>query len=238
MVKKMSNLNEFSHFLQRVYERYKLTLTLSDLTDIAEKIKSGKAKLIGANARGFRYKVRFNKQLLVVVLNRSHSIFITALPLAESNQKVKFNNRNFTYEDALFINYQFHCCFNRDERNKVICPKCGSRHIIVNLGKDRFQCENCKNIIKFIEPEFPEITTIQVLTPNGFEQRYDLSFNLWWYLYKTNRTWSIDNDTTIKAKLVDNDRFTFGIINHINNMYYKKYITIGYYTKQEIKGGT
>lgn len=95
--------NMFAHFLQRTKERYGLNLTLKDLKDIAERIKCGRAKLTKATTHSFQYKVRAKGKQLIVILNRDHSYFITALPCNKYTDKVKFDRKTYTYKDALFI---------------------------------------------------------------------------------------------------------------------------------------
>lgn len=196
----------FNHFIQRVKERYDLTLTITDLYDIAYSIKSGKAKLIKAEFRGFHYKVRNNGKLLLVVLNRSHSAFITALPMKESKARVTFSGKKFSYIDALYYNFMFYHSFNKKVNKKVICDKCYSNSIVVDLGKDRFKCLNCDSIIKF-----KDISKINPIYYNEDDSIIKLDSILWWKLYNNDEIFTF-KDIKIKPSLQNFDEFGYSIL--------------------------
>lgn len=221
--------NQFEHFLQRAKERYDLDLTLQDLYDIACKIKLGKAKLTRANSRGFTYRVRFKSQLLTVVLNRSHSSFITALPSKDYIEHVRFNGKIFSYEDALYINWLFDKNIKRDSKNRHYCTKCGSLDIIYDLSKNRFRCDGCGHVIKIkkLKLQNPEVLTI---VNNKYQKSIILSMSLWWFLYKTKTSYDIEN-LTITPTLTDNDKFEY-IINMENR---QCIVQNDCYTIQELK---
>lgn len=227
---------QFSHFIQRAKERYSIDLTLEDLVDIATQIKSGKAKLIGVNAGGFKYKVRCRKQLLVVVLNRSHSAFITVLPMTKINSRVSFEGKQYTYLDSLFINYQFSKCLPKNKYNKSYCPHCKSQAIEVNLGKDRFQCQNCKAIINFKSVKQPPFINIIRTAQNKLEVEFRLSYDLWWYAHLFCNNKIEHDDFIFSSELVtDKDEdimFSIECEGYINN---KIYVKIGNYTLFKLK---
>lgn len=225
----MESLNEFKHFIERAKERYNLDLTLQDLQYLAEEIKSGRAKLIKADSRGFQYKVRFKSTLLIVVLNRSQSAFITTIPMKKNKEKVKFEGRYFSYEDSLFINWMFRKTFNTPWNTKVSCPKCGNMPISVDLGKDRFKCPYCNHIVKYKKIQEP-VFFIQQATKTGFKLALSLSTDLWWYLYKNDLGYDYE-DIKIVPILVDNDRQEYII------QYSNKEIVLpkGCYTVEYIK---
>lgn len=205
----MNSVNQFSHFLQRTKERYGLELTLEDLQTIAEDIKSGKAKLIRANSRGFQYKVRFGSTLLIVVLNRSQSAFVTALPMKPGKEQVSFDGHQYTYEDSLYFNWLFKRHFKPNWQGKVYCPKCKQTHVEVDLGKNRFKCPNCYHIVKFKKHKMPDV--LMTTVANGqFVTGLRLSIDLWWYLYKTEQTFAYE-DIVVKPIIVDNDRLEYTI---------------------------
>lgn len=218
----------FNHFLQRVKERYDVDLTLKDLEEIATNIKIGKAKLTKANAKSYHYKVRCNKKLLIVVINRSHSFFITALPIQQNTCRVRFNNIEYSYEDALYFNWLYNKQFNKVD-NKVVCSKCGSNSIAIDLGKNRFRCEDCGHIVKFKE-NLKINPLLLIVNKSKFEQILDLSEDFWWFLYKNKKSYTFKN-IEISAVLRDYD----------NKRYIIKYdnknvdIQQGIYTEKRLK---
>ena len=171
---------QFSHFIQRVEERYNLDLTLEDLYDIAKKIKSGKALIAGSNARTFKYKVRHKGKQMLIVVDRQHSAFLTALPLTKYNQRVSFHGQKYTYMDALYINYQYQLCFGLlPPQTQISCPKCGGRDIYTELGKDRFRCSSCHHIM----PYKPTPKPVMFIELSCGQHALNLTQELWWYLY-------------------------------------------------------
>lgn len=221
--------NNFEHFLQRTKERYNLDLTLKDLEFIAEEIKSGKAKLIQANSRGFQYKVRFGKTLLIVVLNRSQSHFITCLPMTKAKVQVSFNGKQYKYFDSLYINHLFNEQFKKTLRGKTYCPKCGSYNVRVDLGKDRFHCERCHYIEPFKEPNRP-IVLSQTVSDQKFVPVLRLYKALWWFLYINKRTYKYE-DIEIEPVLIDDDKLEY-------NIHYKGRVKVfkrGFYKVDKIK---
>ena len=226
----------FNHFLKRAKERYDLDLSIQDLIDIATQIKSGRAKLTGANAGSFQYKVRCKGKLLIVVLNRSHSAFITVLPITKCNCRVTHNGKQFTYVDALYINHQFAKCFALDSHKQMICPECESKAISVNLGKNRFQCQNCNAIIDFKLIEMPPYINIIRTAQNTLEVEYKLSADLWWstHLFHNDK---IECDDFIFSSELVTDReedmmFSVECKGYINN---KIYVKFGNYTLFKLK---
>lgn len=199
----------FKHFLERAKERYDLDLTLEDLKEIAEAIKLGNAKLIRADSRGFAYKVRHKSTLLAVVTNRSHSALVTALPLNKQTERVNFSNQHFYYLDAMRINWLFRKHFKVDKIGHVVCPKCGSQEIKVDLGKNRFKCCKCYNIVKYKKQRQPDIV-MNVVKDNKFVPSLRLSIDLWWYLYD-NESSVIYENLEITPVVLDNDRLEYSI---------------------------
>ena len=176
--------NIFAHFLQRTKERYGLDLTLQDLKDIAERIKFGRAKLTKITTHSFQYKVRAKGKQLVVILNRNHSYFITALPYNKYTDKATIDRHIYKYEDALFVTYLLKKFFGaKTLKHKVICDKCNSSSLQVELSKNRIKCMNCHNLIKIPQLEKPEVTIVKALKTK-FVLEYHLSEDLWWYLYR------------------------------------------------------
>lgn len=222
--------DRFAHFLQRVEERYGLHLTLEDLKEIAESIKSGKAKLVRAEAASVRYKVRWHGIMLVVVLNRAHSVFITALPLNETTSKSSFNGKILRYKDALYINWLYNSLFEKDKNKKAICQRCKSHNIKADLARDRFYCADCNWVTKFKEPTITQCA-LNVLTRQGtFERAYHLSQNLWWYLHRKNKSIEVD-DFKLSAILEDDDKLRYKIL-------YKdgiRIVPLGLYTKEKLR---
>ena len=217
-----------SHFVSRIRERYNLDLTVEDLLDIEETIKIGKAKLVRSNARGFQYKVRHKGRLILVVLNRSHSTFITALPMNENNVKVNFNGKTYNYMDALYINYQFYLCFNKNEDKKQFCPKCNSTRIVVDFANSRFKCEYCHTIYNFKSLEMTD--KILKIDNCDFVEQYVLDINNWWVLFRSKSDWKI-GDIIVQPMLKDNSKFKFKVY-YNNNC---KELKFGYYTIEQLK---
>lgn len=223
----MSN-EQFSHFIQRVKERYNLDLNLLDLKQIAEDIYSGKAKLIRAFSIGFQYKVRIKGKLVIVVINRSHSGFVTALPMSKSKEKVTFGGKTYSYLDALYCNWLFKKFCTKNLKHKTCCPECGSGNVLVELGKGRLRCSTCNFLFKIPKLEQP-IVKIDTVDTGAFKEVYDLSEDLWWYLYKTENELVISQDVIIRPVLVSNDIFRY------YNSYTGKEIDLGYYTLEQLK---
>lgn len=174
---------QFSHFIQRAKERYDLDLDLKDLQVIAETIKSGRAKLTQFDSKSARYKVRVKSKLMVVVLDRQHAHFITALPVNKYTESSSFNGKSYTYKDALYMNWLFSKYFNS---SNIVCPVCGSTEIVSDLGYNRFKCLHCYNLTKFeeLEEQNPLISIIE----NGVATTaLHLSLDFWWYLYLSNK---------------------------------------------------
>lgn len=198
---------QFSHFIQRAKERYDLDLTLDDLQTIAETIKSGKAKLTQLDSHSVRYKVRFNSKLLVVILDREHTHFITTLPLNKYTQSSSFNKQSFTYIDALYMNWQFSQLF---DTSRLRCPICGCKDILSDLGYNRFKCPKCFHLTKFKEPCKKDIRT-SVYDDGVISSALDLSMSFWWYLYRTHKYEAYDN-IKITPVLLNDDNFGYSIL--------------------------
>ena len=194
----MKKMKQFNHFIQRMKERYDLDLDITDLYEIAKLIKCRKAKLVRVNSKAFLYKVRYRRKLFIVVLDFTHSAFITVLPITKKNDKVTFKNRTYDYLDALYITYQFNKCYYF-KNNRPICPNCGCKHIISPLGKNRFQCEKCHHIIFFKELEKPEL----FLANDNYN--LNLSIDTWWYFTINNICVSIFDTYELKAEYDYND---------------------------------
>lgn len=221
--------NMFAHFLQRTKERYGLDLTLEDLKDIAERIKSGRAKLTKITTHSFQYKVRAQGKQLVVVLNRNHSYFITALPYNKYTDKVTFDKHTYTYKDGLFVTYMLKRFFGaKTLKHKITCQNCHSTSLRVELSKYRIKCMNCHSIIKLPELEQPEVSVVKALK-RSFTLEYHLSEDLWWYLYRNKKTYK-DLYVTIKPILEDGDCQRY----IINNITVKP---LGKYTLEQLKEG-
>lgn len=226
---------QFNHFIQRMKERYGFDITINDLYEIAKIIKSGKAKLTRANAKSFLYKLRYQGKLLLVILNRSHSKFITALPIDKNNERTTFYGKQFSYLDALYINHQFAKCFTKNEDGNAFCPKCGYRGIIVNLGKDRFQCEKCHHLIPFKELKEPQLFVANILVDRKFEPMLKLDINVWWYFYNKQISIDIFKDYHLKAVFLEEDDLDFAF--SISGVFLNKEIIVpfGTYTVKDIK---
>lgn len=221
----MSNI--FYHFIQRVKERYNIDLTLEDLKKIAEQIYSGRAKLTKITSHSFQYKVRLGKKLLVIIVDLEHSKFITALPYNKYTYKTSFDGKKYHYIDALYIKRLLNMTFDKNKSGQFYCKKCSSTSIRVELNKNRFKCMNCYDLVKIEDLKEPLIK-LNVIVDKKFVTIYHLSEDLWWFLYKSKRTYMIEN-ITIKPILVDNDSFRY-IINN------KKELNLGYYTLEQLKG--
>lgn len=195
---------QFSHFIQRAKERYDLDLTLKDLQTIAETIKSGRAKLTQLDSISARYKVRFNSNLMVVVLDREHTNFITALPLNKYTDSSSFNGKSYTYKDALYINWLFSEYF---DTSKIRCPVCGHKHIGADLGYDRFKCLQCFNLVKFKPLNEPEVQ-LSTFKDGVTSTALSLSMRLWWYLYNNDTSYMYDN-IKITPILQNEDTFEY-----------------------------
>lgn len=229
---------KFNHFIQRIKERYNLDITLQDLYEIAKIIKSGKAKLTRANARSFQYKLRYQGKLLLVILNRSHSNFVTALPIAKNNERTTFYGKQFSYIDALYINHQYSKCFAKNKENNAFCPKCGYRSIIVNLGKERFQCERCHSLFQFKELKMPQIFIGNQMVNNQYQPMLNLNIDLWWYFYKNEVALDLFEDYQLKAIFLEDldSDFAFSLSNKSKVLLNKDIvIPFGIYTVQQIK---
>lgn len=225
----MTDSHMFMHFLQRTKERYGIDLTLEDLKDIAERIKSGRAKLTKITTHSFQYKVRAKGKQLIVILNRNHSYFITALPYNKCTDKVTFDNKNYYYTDALFVTYMLKRFFNiKSLRQSLCCKKCHSSSLRVELHKNRIKCMNCHNIIKLPQLEQPEVTVLKA-QKDKFVIEYNLSEDLWWYLYKNNTVYK-DLYVEIRPVIEDGDNLRY-IIN-------KKIVKpLGKYILEDLKEG-
>lgn len=221
----MSNI--FYHFIQRVKERYNIDLTLEDLKKIAEQIYSGRAKLTKITSHSFQYKVRLGKKILVIIVDLEHSKFITALPDNKYTNKSTFSGKQYHYIDALYVKRLLNKFFDKDESGTYFCEKCGSTSIRVELDKNRFKCMNCFKLTKISDLEEP-LVKLNTVADNKFKTIYHLSEDLWWFLYKDKKTYSIDG-ITLKPILVNNDDFRY----LINN---KKELSLGYYTLEQLKG--
>ena len=195
---------QFKHFLQRAKERYNLDLTLDDLQEIAETIKSGRARLTQFDSVSARYKVRFKSKLIVVVLSREHSHFITALPITKYTQSSNFNGKKYFYKDALYMNWQFSQHFDTDN---IVCPVCGCSHISSDLGHDRFKCLHCYNLVKFKEVKLETIMT-SIIEDEIPETAMNLSLQNWWYLYLNHKTYE-HADFIIQPVLCNDDDFRY-----------------------------
>ena len=223
---------KFSHFITRVRERYGLHLTVEDLYNIAKEIRSGRAKLSRANARSFQYKVRYKKKLLIMILDRQHSAFITALPETKYNTKVTFSKKQYNYVDALYINHQFIKCFSLSRDQKPVCPKCGCTGIISELGKDRFKCESCGHIVNYKTIEKPNYLVL-TQDASGFSTTLNLNYDLWWYLYLTNETIELSNDFVIKPVLSED--FSYDQLFEVSYKYRKTNVLCSKYTVKELE---
>lgn len=196
--------NTFIHFLQRTKERYGLDLTLEDLKEIAERIKSGRAKLTRITTHSFQYKVRAKGKQLIVILNRNHSYFITALPYNKYTDKATIDRHSYTYVDALFVTYILKKFFGAKKLSfNIMCDKCNSTKLVIELHKNRIKCTNCHNLIKIPQLVQPEVSVLKA-KKNKFELEYHLTEDLWWYLYKSNITYK-DMYFSIKPILEDGD---------------------------------
>lgn len=221
--------NMFAHFLQRTKERYGLDLTLNDLKDIAERIKSGRAKLTKITTHSFQYKVRAQGKQLVVVLNRNHSYFITALPYNKYTDKVTFDKHTYSYEDAIYVTYILRKFFGaKTLEHKIYCKNCHSTSMRVELSKNRIKCMNCHNIIRLPQLEQPKVSVLKAKR-NKFELEYHLSEDLWWFLYKS-KTMYKDLYVELRPVLEDGDCLRY-IING------KTVKPLGKYTLEQLKEG-